>query len=314
MQMRSMGLTFMQEGLRVCQDTKSLFEEQAIVNCRFVSDIVDNNGRKDFPIETPIKPPWKTTWLECDSDSSSGVMLCALVQMLDIPEDHRLYCGKSDILQAYVSDTLRGFFQNHDLTNRQFDLSSKPLVCSTMILPRYAIAVRLIVIDSSHKFGMCTGMLYAYLDENGKTNDASVGIVDVLGEDTDFDSRMQVRAANTKMSWIVLYSLSLMNCKNIVISQTNVDRHSTHRNRTMRKGIIYKVLKVKSSSVKNHRTVLREFSLDHNAIHMCRGHFKTFTTEKPLLGKHTGTYWWAPHMRGKNRNAEVKKTYLIASA
>ena len=35
------------------------------------------------------------------------------------------------------------------------------------------------------------------------------------------------------------------------------------------------------------------------ALHLCRGHFKVFTPDAPLFGRHTGQYWWAPQVRGK---------------
>lgn len=40
-----------------------------------------------------------------------------------------------------------------------------------------------------------------------------------------------------------------------------------------------------------------------------RGHFKTYTNESPLFGKHTGTYWWQPILRtGKDIVYDVTKT------
>lgn len=39
------------------------------------------------------------------------------------------------------------------------------------------------------------------------------------------------------------------------------------------------------------------------AVHICRGHFKRFTAEKPLLGKHVGIYWWPMILRGLRRRA-----------
>lgn len=49
------------------------------------------------------------------------------------------------------------------------------------------------------------------------------------------------------------------------------------------------------------------------ALHICRGHFKTYTDENPLFGKHTGTYWWAMHKRGSEDNGKVDKDYNIKS-
>ncbi|THJ24509.1 MAG: hypothetical protein CAF45_004880 [Nitrospira sp. CG24E] len=48
-----------------------------------------------------------------------------------------------------------------------------------------------------------------------------------------------------------------------------------------------------------------------HALHICRGHFKTFTEDAPLLGRHTGTYWWAPQVRGAKEVGLVVKDYRV---
>lgn len=48
-----------------------------------------------------------------------------------------------------------------------------------------------------------------------------------------------------------------------------------------------------------------------NRIHLCRGHFKEFTEEKPLFGKATGRFWWQPSVRGKNKEGVVIKDYRV---
>ena len=47
------------------------------------------------------------------------------------------------------------------------------------------------------------------------------------------------------------------------------------------------------------------------ALHLCRGHFKTFTADAPLLGRATGTYFWAPHIRGTQNEGVVIKDYRV---
>lgn len=49
----------------------------------------------------------------------------------------------------------------------------------------------------------------------------------------------------------------------------------------------------------------------HHAVHICRGHFKRFTPEKPLLGKHVGIYWWPMMLRGSKEEGVVVKDYRI---
>jgi hypothetical protein len=46
------------------------------------------------------------------------------------------------------------------------------------------------------------------------------------------------------------------------------------------------------------------------ALHICRGHFKTYE-EKPLFGKFQGTYWWPAHARGSIEIGRIKKDYEI---
>lgn len=51
-------------------------------------------------------------------------------------------------------------------------------------------------------------------------------------------------------------------------------------------------------------------------FHLCRGHFATYTADKPMFGnpKLVGRYWHPPHMKGKKENGEIVKDYAIAKA
>jgi hypothetical protein len=51
-----------------------------------------------------------------------------------------------------------------------------------------------------------------------------------------------------------------------------------------------------------------------HALHICRGHFKIFTEEARLFGKHTGMYWWAEQLRGDRRHGVIVKDYRIKIA
>lgn len=54
-----------------------------------------------------------------------------------------------------------------------------------------------------------------------------------------------------------------------------------------------------------HKTTLGK------AIHLCRGHFKTFRPEAPLFGKLTGQYFWNYHVRGNPKNGQVSSEYRV---
>ncbi len=47
------------------------------------------------------------------------------------------------------------------------------------------------------------------------------------------------------------------------------------------------------------------------ALHVCRGHFKTYTEDHPLYGKHVGTWWWAPQVRGRPDAGYADKDYRV---
>jgi len=47
------------------------------------------------------------------------------------------------------------------------------------------------------------------------------------------------------------------------------------------------------------------------ALHICRGHFATYTPEHPLFGKYVGTFWRPDHVRGTKESGEVHKKYSV---
>ena len=48
------------------------------------------------------------------------------------------------------------------------------------------------------------------------------------------------------------------------------------------------------------------------ALHICRGHFKTYD-ERPLFGRLRGTFWWGDHVRGNAAEGVVAKDYAVTA-
>ena len=46
-------------------------------------------------------------------------------------------------------------------------------------------------------------------------------------------------------------------------------------------------------------------------LHLCMGHPKTYSKEKPLFGKLSGTFWWNEQTRGDIKNGMVVKDYHL---
>lgn len=49
-------------------------------------------------------------------------------------------------------------------------------------------------------------------------------------------------------------------------------------------------------------------------LHLCMGHPKTYTKEKPLFGKYSGTFWWNEQTRGDIKNGMVVKNYQLLTS
>jgi hypothetical protein len=47
------------------------------------------------------------------------------------------------------------------------------------------------------------------------------------------------------------------------------------------------------------------------AMHICRGHFATYTAERPLFGKFSGRFWMPQHVRGSARNGVAVRDYDV---
>ena len=110
-------------------------------------------------------------------------------------------------------------------------------------------------------------------------------------------------------------TLKLLNCKNI---QSEIIKAPEALNKKRRKTgkqeiFNYHVLNVVVPGKKRGYSPATE-PLSHNRLHLCRGHFKEYTTDHPLFGRYTGLYWWQPQVRGQNKYGMVIKDYNIQGA
>jgi len=104
--------------------------------------------------------------------------------------------------------------------------------------------------------------------------------------------------------------LMILNCQNVI---TDTIHTYTNKKKVKKinhsKGVTYKVLKFKlpkSSKRYEDQTDQQESVMP---LHLCSGHWKTYTEERPLFGKVVGRWWWPSYMRGDKEIGEVKKDY-----
>ena len=118
-------------------------------------------------------------------------------------------------------------------------------------------------------------------------------------------------ASNTIMS-IADMGIRILTCRNI--KYVSVLPPSALNKKRKKRGKLpiceYKVLVVDTNENK--------LKYEHNGsstnslrVHLCRGHFKEYTNENPLFGKHVGRFWWQPMVRGDKKRGVLNKDYDI---
>lgn len=112
----------------------------------------------------------------------------------------------------------------------------------------------------------------------------------------------------------MLMAISFMHCKNVERQEPPVEtlpKAKWHRRMKVPK------LKFYTLQVEPMKKVLRtEGELETNglkkALHICRGHFATYTDANPLFGRVTGTFWKPSHVRGALEHGAVVKDYAVS--
>lgn len=112
---------------------------------------------------------------------------------------------------------------------------------------------------------------------------------------------------------VAIFAITFMNCKNVArrdVTETEGPSAKWIR-RQKAPTIRYHVLDINPM-----KEVLRtEGGIETNgikkALHICRGHFATYTEEKPLFGKKAGTFWVPAHTRGDIKHGAVIKDYRV---
>ena len=110
-----------------------------------------------------------------------------------------------------------------------------------------------------------------------------------------------------------LFAISLMHCKNVDVALVDPPERLSrkHEHRHGRPLISYYVLDIKPMRrILDAEGEAQTKGLGH-ALHICRGHFKTYTDDAPLFGKRVGTYWWESQVRGKAEEGVIAKDYRV---
>lgn len=112
----------------------------------------------------------------------------------------------------------------------------------------------------------------------------------------------------------LLLAISFMHCKNVVTHvQDPPERLSrAHQRRHGHPLVSYRVVDINPfREVVRHEGGGASGVRRAMALHQRRGHFKTYSADAPLFGKHVGHWFWAQRLRGTIDSGQVEKTYRV---
>lgn len=107
---------------------------------------------------------------------------------------------------------------------------------------------------------------------------------------------------------------SLLACRN-VDTDVHVPPEALSKKHRRKHGtplVTYRTLRIRPMGVRQPTGTTPDTDHLDLALHIVRGHFKTYTADRPLLGRHVGTYWWSQGLRGAKEHGVVIKDYEVA--
>ena len=109
--------------------------------------------------------------------------------------------------------------------------------------------------------------------------------------------------------------MSLLNCNNIVeqqIAPPPLNRAARRRGETA-PPYRYHILKVRPFGSRKERDLITDNG-QLMPLHWVKGHFKSYTPERPLLGRFSGRFWFQPHLAGRDTERIVAKSYQVTTS
>lgn len=115
-------------------------------------------------------------------------------------------------------------------------------------------------------------------------------------------------------------AIGFCHCKNVEIVDGSMAEGALRKKQEKKLGVPltrYKELII-DPSMSEKRYVGHDRPSDgektHKSLHIVRGHFATYTDDKKLFGRHTGTFWKPAHMRGSEEIGTVYKDYRVKAS
>lgn len=130
--------------------------------------------------------------------------------------------------------------------------------------------------------------------------------------DEEFKDRLY-NTMTAKCMEIVNNFILILSCKNIekkeVIPPVKLQKKRAKKGRMPL--FSYYTLNISQASTNAKNKNNEPGNLWTNRAHLCRGHIKRYTEEKPLFGRFVGNVWCPPHARGNVSDGIIQKDYTV---
>lgn len=298
---KDVGVAFLQDQTRMIEQAVR-FDINNVAEYLAGQRGIDGWGVEDFP--SPV-PPFPNLWLEFQASalgsavktesSQPGVHQIG-IHILSVDTtafDEQSDCIQEALEQGYAVDQIRWYVR---MTVVLRPKKQRPFI--------WATATYILDEDGVVQFvrGHSTPtMLFEGLAPVFQTLDA---------DDWQGVTHETLRVA----IYPAMLALSFSNCRNVAIEEVPPMPPKLARKFEQRHGkppVTFRVLAIDPMREVLRREGRSESTGLKRALHICRGHFVTYSDERPMFGRLSGRFWVPSHTRGNLINGRIEKAYRV---
>lgn len=265
------------------------FSDSVRVNAQLGADQVLASGKggnfeEDYG---DIRLPFPMLWLEWTA-------------MVPLPDVGPTQINFAFHLRELEPKELERAFDQFDLgkTGSLADFGKSAIVATMMTTP----------VSGAAKVWVTPVQSLMFTDGNGQLLEAKLIPMD---PSMPYEQIRKIGQSVTNWLMVPWTAISFMNCKNVTLQEIHRPGKKTKKMRRTRPGGLSYHTIVLPNKHRAEDSGIESGMPDARALHRVRGHFKTYTEEAPLMGKHVGTYWWGWQVRGDSANGVVISDYKL---
>lgn len=127
------------------------------------------------------------------------------------------------------------------------------------------------------------------------------------------DGSEDYREQSSVLAWYAGFFLAMLHVRNVAVDDHEPDPaiQRARRHRHKQPLLQFKTLRVVTPGSLRQSESAPRAETNVVAFHLVRGHFAHYREDRPLFGKHAGTFWVPSHARGTVKAGAVIKDYAL---